>query len=138
MSLKRPKGKKIMTTTAVVFNVVVFTVQQTEHPHIVQVPGICGGRPTLKGTRISVRHLAQLYKAGDTVEEILQTYPYLPAAAVYDAISYYLDHQNEIEQEIADNRIEAVIKRYGLALNEQGVARFARPTQCSRVYETHR
>ena len=99
-------------------------IQQTEHPHIVQVPGICGGRPTLKGTRISVRHLAQLYKAGDTVEEILQTYPYLSAAAVYDAISYYLDHQAEIEQEIADNRIGAVMEHYGLDINERGVVHF--------------
>ncbi|MCZ7569049.1 MAG: DUF433 domain-containing protein [Ardenticatenaceae bacterium] len=79
-------------------------VQQTEHPYIVRVEGICGGRPTVKGTRISVRHIAQLYKAGDMVEEILQAHPHLSAAAVYDAISYYLDHQEEIEQEIAENR----------------------------------
>ncbi len=106
-------------------------VQQTEHPHIVHVPGICGGRPTLKGSRISVRHLAQLYKAGDTVEEILQMYPYLLAAAVYDAISYYLDHQAEIEQEITDNRIGAVMEHYGLDMDEQGVVRFTKkpPTE---------
>ena len=102
----------------------VATVQPTEHPHIVQVPGICGGRPTLKGTRISVRHIAHLYKAGDTVEEILQAYPYLQAAAVYDAISYYLDHQTAIEQEIADNRLEAVMERYGLVMDERGVLHF--------------
>jgi uncharacterized protein (DUF433 family) len=100
------------------------SVQQTEHPHIVQVPGICGGRPTLKGTRISVRHLAQLYKAGDTVEEILQTYPYLSAAAVYDAISYYLDHQAEIEQEITDNHLGAVMEHYSLDMDERGVVHF--------------
>jgi uncharacterized protein (DUF433 family) len=104
------------------------SVQQTEHPHIVHVPGICGGRPTLKGTRISVRHLAQLYKAGDTVEEILQMYPYLSAAAVYDAISYYLDHQGEIEQEIADNRIGAVMEQYGLDMDEQGIVHFTGKT----------
>lgn len=111
--------KESMTTPTVTV-----PAQQTEHPHIVHVPGICGGRPTLKGTRISVRHLAQLYKAGDTVEEILQVYSYLPAAAVYDAISYYLDHQAEIEQEIADNRIGAVLEHYGLDMDEQGVVRF--------------
>ena len=104
------------------------SVQQTEHPHIVHVPGICGGRPTLKGTRISVRHLAQLYKAGDTVEEILQMYPYLSAAAVCDAISYYLDHQGEIEQEIADNRIGAVMEQYGLDMDEQGIVHFTGKT----------
>ena len=64
--------------------------QQTEHPYIVRVPDICGSRPTIKGTRISVQHIATLYKAGDTVEEILQAHPHLQAAAVHDAISYYL------------------------------------------------
>jgi uncharacterized protein (DUF433 family) len=99
-------------------------VQQTEHPYIVQVPGICGGRPTIKDTRISVRHIAQLYKAGDTVEEILQAHPPLRAAAVYDAISYYLDHQAEIEQEITDNRLDVVMKKYGLEMDDRGVLHF--------------
>jgi len=78
----------------------------TEHPHIVRVKGVCGGRPTIKGTRISVRHVAQLYKPGDVVDEILKAHPHLTPAAVYDAISYYLDHQKQIEQEIAENRLE--------------------------------
>jgi uncharacterized protein (DUF433 family) len=43
------------------------SMQPTEHPYIVRVAGICGGRPTIKRSRISVCHIAQLYKAGDTV-----------------------------------------------------------------------
>lgn len=101
-------------------------VQQTEHPYIVRVPDICGGRPTLKGTRISVQHIAVLYKAGDTVEEILQAHPHLPAAAVYDAISYYLDHQPEIEQEIANNRLEALMAKHDLTMEERGVLHFSK------------
>ncbi|MGE0827193.1 MAG: DUF433 domain-containing protein, partial [Candidatus Binatia bacterium] len=62
------------------------TTQQTEHPYIVRVAGICGGRPIIKGTRISVRHIAERYRAGDTVEEILQGYPHLQGAAVFDAL----------------------------------------------------
>lgn len=103
-------------------------IQQTEHPHIVRVPGICGGRPIIRGTRISVRHIAQLYKAGDTVEEILQAHPHLSAAAVYDAISYYLDHQQEIEQEITENRIEALMAKYDLTMDEKGFLHFTDET----------
>ncbi len=99
-------------------------VQETEHPYIVRVPGICGGRPIIKGTRISVRHIAQLYKAGELVEEIAQAHPHLKAAAIYDAISYYLDHQAEIEQEIAENRLEDLATKYDLTLDEQGFVRF--------------
>ncbi len=102
--------------------------QQTEHPYIVRVPGICGGRPTIKGTRITVQLIAALYKAGDSVEEILQSYPHLPAAAVYDAISYYLDHQSEIEQEIANNRLEAVMAKHDLTMDEHGRIQFSNTT----------
>lgn len=99
-------------------------MQQTEHPHIVRSPGICGGRPIIKGTRISVRDVAQLYKAGDLVEEIVQSYPHLSAAAVYDAISYYLDHQAEIEQEMIENRLEALIANHDLKLDARGFIYF--------------
>lgn len=106
-------------------------VYPTEHPYIVRVPGICGGRPIIKGTRISVRHIAQLYKAGDLVDEMLQAHPHLSAAAVYDAISYYLDHQAEIEQEIAENRVEALAARHGFTVNERGFIHFARETSAT-------
>ncbi len=99
-------------------------VQRTEHPYIVRIAAVCSGRPIINGTRISVRHIAQLYKAGDTVEEILQAHPHLSAAAVYDAISYYLDHQAEIEQEIATNRLEELASKHGLEMAEAGIWRF--------------
>lgn len=99
-------------------------VQETEHPYIVRVEGVCGGRPIIKGTRLSVRHIAQLYKAGDTVEEIIHAHPHLKVAAVYDAISYYLDHQPEIEQEVAANRLETLQATYNLKIDEQGFASF--------------
>ena len=99
-------------------------VRRTEHPHIVCVDGICGGRAIIEGSRVSVRHIAQLYKAGTTVDEVLQAHPHLKASAVYDAISYYLDHQAEIEQEIVENRFEAVQARVGFDVGDKGVVTF--------------
>ena len=101
-------------------------VQQTEHPYIVRVSGVCGGRPIIKDTRISVRHIAQMYKAGNLAEEIVQAHPHLGLAAVHDAISYYLDHQSEIEQEIAENRLEDLVEKHNLVIDEQGFVRFVR------------
>ena len=100
------------------------TAEPTEHPHIVRVVGVCGGRPLIKGTRISVSHIAVLYKRGASVEEIVQDYPHLTPAGVHDAISYYLDHQGEIEQEIADGRIEALAAKYNFTVDERGFVRF--------------
>ncbi|MEA3459410.1 MAG: DUF433 domain-containing protein [Chloroflexota bacterium] len=99
-------------------------VEFTKHPYIVRIKGVCGGRPIIKGSRISVRHIAQLYKAGESVEEILQAHPYLNPAAVYDAVSYYLDHQQEIEQEIAENRLEALMAKYEMEMDERGFLHF--------------
>lgn len=103
-------------------------IEDTEHPHVARAKGVCGGRPIIRGTRISVCHIAQLYKAGDSVEEILQAHPHLKATAVYDAISYYLDHQDEIEQEIAENRIEALMDKHGMEMDEHGFLRFTDET----------
>lgn len=103
-------------------------IRQTEHPYIVHTAGVCGGRAIIKGTRIAVQLIAELYKAGDTLEEILQSYPHLQGAAVFDALSYYLDHQAEIEQEIVENLLDSVMKKYQVAMNEHGVLRFAGQT----------
>jgi len=94
--------------------------QSTEHPHIVRMPGISGGEPILKGSRVPVRAVVLHYKAGATMEEILEAYPHISAAAVYDAISYYLDHQEEIEALIEQNRPERVMEEHRLELGEKG------------------
>lgn len=96
------------------------TARRTEHPYIVRVKGVCDGRPVIKGSRVSVRDIAVLYKRGETVDEILQTYPRLKPAAVYDAISYYHDHQADIEQEIRENRIEYLLGKYNAKLDARG------------------
>ncbi len=44
--------------------------RQTEHPYIVHVKGVCSVRLIIQGTRISVRHVAQLYNAGDTIDAL--------------------------------------------------------------------
>ena len=93
----------------------------TEHPHIVSV----NGTTMLRGSRIRLRLIAQMYRAGDNVEDILHTYPHLSAAVIHDAISYFLDHRTEIEQEIASAQIEIVMADMNARLDGQGFVRFA-------------
>lgn len=95
-------------------------LQKTEHPHIVKVPGIAGGRPTIAGTRIRVELIARFLKDRVGPNEILAMYPHLTPAAVYDAISYYYDHQDEIDRFLEENTLEAVLDRYGLVVGEDG------------------
>ena len=103
-------------------------IQPTEHPYIVRHPGIGNGEPIVKGTRIAVRLIAGYYKRGDAVEEVERDYPFLSAAAIHDAISYYLDHQAEIEALLAENQIEAVLRTTGLAMDAHGVIDLSRTT----------
>ncbi len=94
--------------------------KHTEHPYIVRVPGIASGEPIIKGTRVPVRAIVLHYKAGETLDEILEAYPHVPPAGVLDAVSYYLDHQEEIEALIEENRLEHVMERYGLKIGAKG------------------
>lgn len=107
------------------------SVTKTEHPHIVLNPGIRGGRPTIVGTRIGVDLLARFMRAGDGPDEILLMYPHLTPAAIYDALSYYFDHQAEIEEQIAEDSFERVLERYGATVDETGRVVFpdARPNR---------
>lgn len=69
--------------------------QPTEHPPIVRIPGISGGGPLVKGIQCLFGPSFFINEAGATMEEILEAYPHLSVAAAYDAISYYLDYQEE-------------------------------------------
>ena len=68
---------------------------------IVETPEICGGRPRIAGTRISIAQIAVWYKEGLSVEEILDEIPYLTLAKVYAALSYYHANKAEIEADLA-------------------------------------
>ena len=96
----------------------------TEHPYITRVPGKRGGRPIIRGTGITVSLIAGLYKAGDTVDEILESYPHLRPSWIHDAIGYYLDHQNEIEREIRESRMEHLTEQHNLTIDERGFVHF--------------
>lgn len=56
--------------------------------YIVAAPGICGGRPTFKYTRLEVSMILSRLAAGDTIETILENYSIskLSAEAIYEAI----------------------------------------------------
>ncbi len=100
----------------------------TEHPHIIRLEDRHGAIPVLRGSRIPVRLIAQMYRSGDSVDDILRGYPHLSPAAVHDAISYYLDHQSEIEAEIIAHRIDNILPGVGAEMDERGFITFRAPS----------
>lgn len=77
----------------------------TDHLYIVTNERILGGEPIIKGTRTPVRAIVETWRLGVAIEEITLHLPHLTQAQVFDALSYYSDHQDEINQYIERNRI---------------------------------
>lgn len=77
----------------------------TEHVYIVRDPGILGGEPIIKGTRTPVRSIVEMWRMGMSPEEIPAGLPHVTLAQVFDALSYYADHRDEINDHIERNRI---------------------------------
>lgn len=77
----------------------------TGHPYVISDDSILNGAPIVKGTRTPVRAIAELWKFGVTPEEIAMRLPHVTLAQVFDALSYYQDHCEEIDQDILRNRV---------------------------------
>jgi len=58
------------------------------HDYIVRDPGVCGGQPVIKGTRVTLRTILASIAEGATVEEILSDFPTLTEPDVRAAISF--------------------------------------------------
>jgi uncharacterized protein (DUF433 family) len=74
---------------------------------LVRSPDVCGGRLRIDGTRMTVNQLVVWYKQGYTPEEIADQYPLLTLAQVYTALAYYHANREEIEVDLAAEKIEA-------------------------------
>ena len=58
----------------------------------------------MRRSSILVRTVVERMRIGDTPEQIVEAYPALSLAQVYDALGYYYDHPGEIESYIRENR----------------------------------
>ena len=61
-------------------------------------PDVMGGKPCIRGLRVTVGTIVGLLAAGKTVKEILKAYPYLELEDVHEALSYAAWRVEEIEQ----------------------------------------
>ena len=77
----------------------------TENFYITAEADILGGEPIIKGTRTPVRAIVEIWRLGTPAEEIPQRLPHLTLAQVFSALSYYSDHQDEINDYIQRNRV---------------------------------
>lgn len=60
-------------------------------------PAVMGGRPCLRGMRVTVDAIVGLLGAGHSVDEILREYPYLEKDDIQAALAYAAWRSDEIE-----------------------------------------
>ncbi len=76
-----------------------------EHPYVTNDTHLVGGEPIIRGSKTTVRAVVELWRLGTPPEEIPQHLPHLHLAQIFDALSYYSDHQTEINRYIELNHV---------------------------------
>lgn len=64
-------------------------------------PNVMGGKPCIRGMRVTVGTIVGLVASGNTAQEILADYPYLEAEDIPAALSYAAWRAEEIDVPLA-------------------------------------
>ncbi len=86
---------------------------ETRDGHIEITPGLAGGKPHIKGRRITGRNIVIWHeRMGRSADEIAAEYD-LTLADVYAALAFYFDHRTEIDESIREGEafVEALRER---------------------------
>jgi len=63
-------------------------------------PAVMGGKPCIRGLRVTVGTIVGLLASGETRDRILQAYPYLEPADLDEALAYAAWRLQEREEEL--------------------------------------
>lgn len=55
------------------------------------IPGLCGGRPSIRGMRIRVQDVLEMLASGMTEAQILDDFPDLEAADIKASLDYRIE-----------------------------------------------
>ena len=64
-------------------------------------PQVMGGKPCIRGMRVTVGTLVGLMAAGKTIDEVLAAYPYIERQDVLEALTYAAWRAEEKELPLA-------------------------------------
>ncbi len=63
-------------------------------------PDFCNGKPTVRGMRITVETILQYLSAGDSMEAILEAYPFLEKEDIQACIAFALKNLSSYKNDI--------------------------------------
>jgi uncharacterized protein (DUF433 family) len=76
----------------------------TDHPYVIRDEAILSAEPIIRGTRTPVRAVVEIWRLGIAPEDISTHLPHLTLAQIFDALSYFANHEHEIAAYIERNR----------------------------------
>ncbi|MBI4824158.1 MAG: DUF433 domain-containing protein [Nitrospirae bacterium] len=75
---------------------------KAKHPYIISLKTHCGGSPVIAGTKFPVRSIVfYILRQGMTPEELVKEFSHLTLPQVYDALSYYYENREKIDEELS-------------------------------------
>jgi len=101
------------------------TLITTEHPHIARKQS--NKEPVVRGKGVTVRGIVEMtYRLRQTPQHIVEEWdPVLSLAEVFDALSFYHDHKQEVDMIIKAN--DDALERVRLLTKEQDKERYHKP-----------
>jgi uncharacterized protein (DUF433 family) len=72
--------------------------------HITRTRGVCGGKPVVAGTRVTVRALVEARRIGTSDQELLEDFPFLTQNDLKAVWAYAALHPQEFEHLIRHPR----------------------------------
>jgi uncharacterized protein (DUF433 family) len=70
---------------------------------IVRDPAVCGGEPTIEGTRVPVRSIIIQWQFYRDLERVQSAFPRVNVPTIKEALAYYEAHREEIDRLIEEN-----------------------------------
>lgn len=65
-----------------------------------EVPGVCGGYPVIRNSRIAVSLLVEFRREGVSVEQLAEWYPQVGSEAISGALAFYAQHPERVDEDI--------------------------------------
>jgi uncharacterized protein (DUF433 family) len=69
------------------------SLAMNDFTRITQNPAVMGGKPCIRGLRVTVGMIVGQIGAGRSIDQLLADYPYLQREDVLDALRYYTEQR---------------------------------------------
>lgn len=79
------------------------TKRRPDPARIVRDPRVCGGEPTVAGTRVPVRSIVIQWQASKDLARVRQAFPRVDAVAIKEALAFYRANRAEINRLIEES-----------------------------------